>query len=361
LLVAIARSPSLACVGPECLQIWSTADGGGALTVTSNFLTKKVQTFESFCVADRSQCLYSTIDPGFMAPTDDAPPSGNYRIVDGTRVRVVLVSTQASLSLNVNGQKLSQPNESALLGTMPTIHNHPSWQLVVPGDEVGDYPISFKLTSDSPFYAESAPITLIVTNAPLPEGTPTATPTEAPTTAPTPCPGDCSADVEVTVDELITCVNLALGTADVEACPPCDVDGDGSVTIDEIIAAVNAALVGCPMPPAVTLAEIQSTIFTPRCAIPSCHNTQSASGAGNLDLSSGQAYAQLVGVAPDVASARNAGVLRVDPGHPENSFLLSKIIGPPLGQGSKMPLTGAPLTADETQLIRDWILQGASP
>jgi hypothetical protein len=47
--------------------------------------------------------------------------------------------------------------------------------------------------------------------------------------------------------------------------------------------------------------------------------------------------------------------LRVDPGHPENSFLLVKLEGPPPDQGSRMPLTGAPLTDAEIQRIRDWI------
>lgn len=60
------------------------------------------------------------------------------------------------------------------------------------------------------------------------------------------CVGDCSADGEVTVDELITGVNIALGAADVSACPVFDASGDGEVTIDEILLAVNAALNGCP-------------------------------------------------------------------------------------------------------------------
>ena len=53
---------------------------------------------------------------------------------------------------------------------------------------------------------------------------------------------------------------------------------------------------------------------------------------------------------------------RVDPGHPENNFLLVKVQGtPPVGQGMQMPLTGAPLSAEQIQLIRNWILQGANP
>ncbi|MBI3786483.1 MAG: hypothetical protein HY270_24100 [Deltaproteobacteria bacterium] len=357
-LVACSNMSS-ACVGLRCLEIWSATDGGGRLVVESDFLTEKVQTFQSFCAPDNSQCLYTTIDPGFMAPTQNVAGDPNFRLADGTKVRVVIVNAPSGLSLNVNGQKLSQPGESALLGTMPTIHNHPSWQLVVPGGRYGDYNLSFKLTTDSPAYSESQPVSVVVTNVPPPEDTPTATPTSGPTPAPTPCPGDCSNDLEVTIDEIILCVGMALGATPIALCPSCDVNGDGDVTIDEIIAAVNAALAGCPMPPAATLGEIQDTIFTPRCAIPTCHDDTSHNG--NLALTAGESFAQLVNVPPDIASIRDAGILRVDPGHPENSFLLMKLSGPPRGAGSLMPLTGAALSAEQIQLVRDWIVQGAKP
>jgi hypothetical protein len=60
------------------------------------------------------------------------------------------------------------------------------------------------------------------------------------------CLGDCSADGTVTVDELITGVNIALGTLSVDQCPVFDGNGDGQVTVDELITAVNHALTGCP-------------------------------------------------------------------------------------------------------------------
>jgi cysteine-rich repeat protein len=81
--------------------------------------------------------------------------------------------------------------------------------------------------------------------------TATATATEQPTvtpspTAPTPsCVGDCSGDGEVTVDELLTMVNIALGTFPVTNCLAGDPSGDGEITIDEITTAVNRALLGC--------------------------------------------------------------------------------------------------------------------
>jgi hypothetical protein len=53
------------------MLIWSTADGGGALTIDWDFVNRDVlQTFlQSSCGG--GECHYSTIDPGFMAIADD--------------------------------------------------------------------------------------------------------------------------------------------------------------------------------------------------------------------------------------------------------------------------------------------------
>jgi hypothetical protein len=355
LLGAFICRPVWACVGSGCMQIWSTADGGGALAVQWDF-TQKAQTVESFCAPDQSSCLYSNIDPGFMAPTEAVAGSGYYRLVDGATVSVEVVLADAGLSMNVNGQKLYQPGDTALLGTMPTIHVHPSWQLVVPGGQFGDYHISYRLKSGSAVYTDSAVYDLVVTNVqPTPDDS---TPTPTPSPEPPPCDGDCNSNGMVTVDELVTCVNMALASSD--ACHACDANGDGTVTISEIVAAVGAALSGCVSLPTVTLAEIQDGIFTPRCATLGCHSGPVPTGS--LSLEEGQSYAQLVNVAPVVPLAAEAGQLRVDPGHPENSFLLVKISGtPPPGEGSPMPLTGNALTPAEIEMIRDWVLEGANP
>ena len=59
------------------------------------------------------------------------------------------------------------------------------------------------------------------------------------------CAGDCHDDGEVTVDELILGVNIALGSAIVDQCPALDSSGDRNLTINELIGAVNNALGGC--------------------------------------------------------------------------------------------------------------------
>ncbi len=68
----------------------------------------------------------------------------------------------------------------------------------------------------------------------------------SPAVAQNACVGDCSGDVAVTVDEIVTGVNIALGTASVTSCTNFDGNDDGQVTVDEIVTAVNFALTGCP-------------------------------------------------------------------------------------------------------------------
>jgi hypothetical protein len=49
----------------------------------------------------------------------------------------------------------------------------------------------------------------------------------------------------VTVDEILTMVNIALGNTPVTECLPGDRNGDGTITVDEILTAVHNALDGC--------------------------------------------------------------------------------------------------------------------
>jgi hypothetical protein len=59
------------------------------------------------------------------------------------------------------------------------------------------------------------------------------------------CGGDCDGDGSVTVADIVTLINIALGTASVTTCPPGDTSNDGMITVDEILTAVNNALHGC--------------------------------------------------------------------------------------------------------------------
>ena len=61
----------------------------------------------------------------------------------------------------------------------------------------------------------------------------------------TACIGDCDGSGSVTVDDLVTGVNIALGLRPLSDCSSFDVDGSGTITVEELILGVNSALRGC--------------------------------------------------------------------------------------------------------------------
>lgn len=173
---------------------------------------------------------------------------------------------------------------------------------------------AFRTTSGARAVEETVP--------PTPAGTPTANPTAWPTDGATPLP---------------------TATADPNSSPT------GTPTARPTATAATSLL-----------PRIQDEVFTPRCATQYCHSSRTRSG--NLVLEAGASFGNLVGAESANAAARAAGMPRVDPFVPENSFLMTKLIGPAGGAfGTRMPLVGSPLDEAEIALVRDWILAGATP
>ena len=111
------------------------------------------------------------------------------------------------------------------------------------------------------------------------------------------------------------------------------------VVVDPVTATVNYG------------AQIQP-IFSQRCD--HCH---SGSGAPQgLRLDAGNSYGDLV----DVPSQEVPSLKRVDPGDPDNSYLVQKIEGT-AAVGGRMPLGGSRIPQEEIDLIRQWISEGANP
>ncbi|MFI5365133.1 MAG: hypothetical protein ACHQ4J_05875 [Candidatus Binatia bacterium] len=106
-------------------------------------------------------------------------------------------------------------------------------------------PTSTATPTDTPTLTPTQTPTSTVT--PTATVTPTRTRTRTATPTPTPpaCVGDCNANGQVTIDELLTMVNIALGNTPPAACMAGDADHNGRLTIDEILAAVNNALTVC--------------------------------------------------------------------------------------------------------------------
>lgn len=102
-------------------------------------------------------------------------------------------------------------------------------------------------------------------------------------------------------------------------------------------------------------ADVQP-IFTNSCALSGCH--AGGSPARGLNLTEGQAYANIVGV----SSVELASMNRIEPGEPDSSYLVHKIQGTQAsvgGIGDRMPLIGCCLSQAEIDVIRDWVAAGA--
>lgn len=98
-------------------------------------------------------------------------------------------------------------------------------------------------------------------------------------------------------------------------------------------------------------AAIEAEILVPACARAGCHAGERP--AGELNLSPGKAYADLV----DVPAARRPDQLHVKPGDPEGSYLVQRLV--PGGDTPLMPLGGRPLPEADIERIRAWIRDGA--
>jgi hypothetical protein len=97
-------------------------------------------------------------------------------------------------------------------------------------------------------------------------------------------------------------------------------------------------------------------VFTQSCALQSCHSPFARQGG--LVLSSEEvSHASLVGRPSTHVEAQAAGLLRVKPGDPENSFLIRKMNGQ--GPGDPMPQSGGSLPDPVVDMISQWIARGA--
>ena len=102
-----------------------------------------------------------------------------------------------------------------------------------------------------------------------------------------------------------------------------------------------------------TLSSIQSEIFSQKCI--GCHNGGGTRLPGIMNLTDGNSYASLVGV----ASIERPALQRVNPGDPENSYIIHKLEGRAGITGARMPFNGTPLTDGQILVIKRWIELGA--
>ncbi len=125
------------------------------------------------------------------------------------------------------------------------------------------------------------------------------------------CVGDCNGDGEVTVNELITGVVIALGSV-IQPPPMCDAmdaNHDGTIVVNELILGVNNALRGCPATVSITMPQDDMLVLAgtvaAEIALPPTGDLGSvvvhldgADVTGELTVEAGHVGGDLVGVAP---------------------------------------------------------------
>ncbi len=152
---------------------------------------------------------------------------------------------------------------------------------------------------------------------------------------------------------------------------PCSVSWDtttvanGSFTLSAVGSDVNrnvatsatvTVTVANVAPPATTLTQLQTSIFTPICS--GCHN--GTAGAGNglpgiQDLRAGNTFAALVGV----SSLEQPTLKRVKAGDAANSYIIMKLEGAAGISGGRMPFGGPYLDQATIDQVKSWINAGA--
>jgi hypothetical protein len=105
-----------------------------------------------------------------------------------------------------------------------------------------------------------------------------------------------------------------------------------------------------PPQEAPTFSDIQTMIFIPICV---CHIGAAAPQGLVLDT------ADTIDMLVNIPSAEVSALFRVEPGNPDDSYLVRKLEGGPDIVGSQMPLGGPPLNQDMIEMVREWILAGA--
>lgn len=100
--------------------------------------------------------------------------------------------------------------------------------------------------------------------------------------------------------------------------------------------------------------DVQEQVFNESCAFAGCHAGEDP--AGDLDLSAGVAFDNIV----NVASTQVPNLMRVEPENADDSYLYIKITsGDRIASGTfSMPI-GGELTDEQIELVEEWIDSGA--
>ncbi len=337
--------------------LWGIAFGNGARNQPTTTL------YFAAGIANEVAGLYGRIDLGATAPDIVAPtvaltaPSG---AVSGT----VVVTADAADNVGVAQVEFFAGTTS--LGVDPTAPYSVNWDT----STVANGSVNLTAVAKDAFGNATTSVALAVTVANVPPP-PDATPPTVALTAPA---GTVSGTVAVSANAAdnigVTQVEFFAGAASLGAdtSAPYSVNwntttvADGVFTLTAVARdAAGNTTTSAPVDVtvsnavAVTLAQLQANIFTPRCA--SCHTGVGGVLPGVMNLTSAAAtFAALV----NVTSLNEPAFKRVLPGQPNNSYIIHKLEGTQLA-GSRMPLGGPFLDQATIDQVRSWIQAGAAP
>lgn len=168
---------------------------------------------------------------------------------------------------------------------------------------------------------------------------------------------DVNNDGIVNIQDLVLVANAFGQPVDRTAEQNPDVNRDGIINVLDLVRVSNSLGQTAPDENS-AYHDIQEYVFDKSCASSTCH--AAPANSRGLSLEYGLSYDALVGVVPQNPAAADAGMKLVDPGNPENSFLLTKLIGPESpNQGSRMPFGGGMIHDAKIDAIRTWIEAGA--
>ena len=168
---------------------------------------------------------------------------------------------------------------------------------------------------------------------------------------------DVNKDGVVNIQDLVLVAGSFGQPRDRNAEQDPDVNRDGIVNVLDLVRVSNSFGQTAP-PENSAYHDIQEAVFDKSCANSVCH--AAPANAFGLNLTYGLSYEALVGRTPNNPAAAAAGMKLVDPGNPENSFLLTKLMGPTAAeQGQRMPFGGGVLHTGKIDAVRTWIEAGA--
>jgi hypothetical protein len=163
-------------------------------------------------------------------------------------------------------------------------------------------------------------------------------------------------------------IDSNFGGGDVGVCDAPDIDHQWRVNVPSVAGDVDITEAHDPgaitdvcgtAAPVSFSADIQP-IFTNSCTFAGCHGDTNTQPTGKPQLlTAGQAYANIV----NVSSFELPSMDRIEPGQPDNSYLIHKIQGTQTsvgGSGERMPLGGPFLSQDVIDMFRRWVAEGAA-